>query len=113
MNKVQLIGRLATDVELKTTKTEKSFASFSVALNKTIKKDGEKEHSADFFRIKAWNSLAKLCQKYMKKGMPIYIEGSLSISEYEDKEGIKRRYTEILANDINFLPSYTEKTAVI
>lgn len=67
MNKVQLIGRLATDVELKSTKSEKSFASFSVALNKNIKKDGETEKSADFFKIKAWNNLAKVCQKYMKK----------------------------------------------
>lgn len=52
--------------------------------------------------------------KIYEKGMPIYIEGSLSISQYEDKEGIKRKYTEILANDINFLPNYkfaqSEKT---
>jgi len=106
LNKVQLIGRLATDIELKETQTKKSFARFTIALNRNIKKDGVLEKSVEFYKIKAWNHLAKLCEKYMKKGMPIYIEGTLSSSEYEDKNGIKRKNIEILANDINFLPSH-------
>ncbi len=106
LNKVQLIGRLATEIELKETQTNKSFATFTIALNRTIKREGTLEKTAEFYRIKAWNSLAKLCQKYMTKGMPVYVEGTLSISDYEDKNGIQRRNVEILANDINFLPSY-------
>jgi len=113
LNKVQLIGRLATDVDFKETKNNNSYAKFSFALNKNFKKDGKSEKSADFFKVKAWNSLAKICHQYMKKGMPIFIDGSLSVSQYEDSNGITRNNIEIRANDINFLPSYNLSQKIV
>lgn len=101
-NHVVLIGRLTRDVEMRTTQTGKSVASFTVAVNKPYNK--EHEHpEADFFRCTVWEKTAEFIAKYFKKGDKIAVSGRLTNQEYEDKEGKKQKSTEIVVEEAEFV----------
>lgn len=105
MNKVILTGNLTRDVEKRETTNGKAIANFSIAVNRTF---GE---GADFFNITVWNNQAENCAKYLKKGSKVGIVGSLQNRSYEDKDGVKRTITEIIAEQIEFLsPKQAEET---
>lgn len=104
VNKVILVGRLGRDPEVRVTGSGQSVASFSVATNeKWTGKNGEPEERTEWHNIVAWGRLAELCKEYLNKGSQVYIEGRLQTREYEDKEKIKRKATEINAREVVFL----------
>ena len=99
MNKVILVGRLAQDPEVRYTQSGKAVASFNLAVENNF---GD-EKKADFIPIVAWNKLAEICGNNIGKGRKILVEGRLQIRSYEDKEGQKRRVSEVIAQTIEFL----------
>ena len=103
MNNVILIGRLVADPELKTTQTGLEVTSFRIAVDRPYSKDGEKK--ADFIDVVAWRRTAAFICQYFEKGKPIVINGSLQTRSYEAKDGSKRFVTEVLAENVEFVPS--------
>lgn len=104
VNTVLLQGRLTKDVELRTTQSGISVASFTIAVNKPFNKDHE-HPEADFFDCVAWRTTAEFLSKYFSKGKPLIVEGSLQTRSYEDKEGNKRKVVEVVASNIHFVES--------
>ena len=102
MNKVYLIGNLTRDPELSETTSGVAFCRFAIAVNRTfVNADGNRD--ADFFNITVWRGQAENCGKFLKKGSKVAVVGSLQNRTYEDKEGVKRTVTDIVANEIEFL----------
>jgi len=103
-NKVQLIGNLGQDPEVKTLNDGKKVASWSMATSESYRNAaGEKMQDTQWHRVVAWGRLAELAEKYLKKGKKVAIEGKLSHRDYEDKDGIKRYVTEVVANEMLLL----------
>lgn len=101
MNKVLLLGRLTADPELRQTQNNISVASFTVAVNRPFVKGAERQ--ADFIDCVAWRNTAEFVCKYFNKGKPILVEGRLQVRSYEDKQGIKRRATDVVCDNVNFV----------
>ena len=104
MNKVYLIGNLTCDPELSDTTSGIPFCRFSIAVNRTFA-NAEGNREADFFNITVWRNQAENCSKFLKKGSKVAVVGSLQNHSYEDKDGIKRTLTDIVASEIEFLSS--------
>lgn len=105
MNKAMIIGRLGQDPELRYTSTSnKPVTNFSVCTDERFTDaDGEKHNEPEWHRVTVWGSLAEIATKFLAKGRKVYVEGRLRTSEYTDKEGVKKRSTEIVATNIEFL----------
>ena len=102
MNKVYLIGNLTRDPELSETTGGVAYCRFAIAVNRTfVNADGTRD--ADFFNITVWRGQAENCGKFLKKGSKVAIVGSLQNRTYEDKDGVKRTVTDIVANEVEFL----------
>ena len=100
-NKVQLIGHIGNDPEVKTFGENKKVAHLNLATNETYKNDkGEKVEETHWHRVVAWGKLAEIIEKYVTKGKEIGIEGKITYRSYDDKAGEKRYITEIVANDL-------------
>ena len=107
MNSVHLIGNLTKDVELRQTNSGKSVATFSIAVQRQFKAEGQPD--ADFFNIVVWGAVGENCAKYLSKGKKVAIRGSLQNRSYEAQDGSKRTVTEINAAEVEFLsPKATE-----
>lgn len=105
-NKVQLIGRLGQDPEMKTLDSGKKVAHFNLATNESYKSaDGTKTEETTWHSIVAWNGLAELSSKFLKKGREVCIEGRISYRSYTDKNGVPKSVTEIVASDMVLLSS--------
>lgn len=105
-NKVQLIGRLGQDPDIKTLDSGKKVAHFTMATNENYKSaDGSKTEETTWHSIVAWNGLAELASKYLKKGREVCIEGRISYRSYTDKNGVPKSVTEIVASDLVLLSS--------
>ena len=103
-NRVQLIGHLGNDPEIKTFDSNKTMAKFSIATNETYKNNsGEKITETQWHNVIAWNGAAKIVEKLLKKGNEVALEGKLTSRSYDDKDGNKRYITEIIANEILML----------
>ncbi len=102
MNKVFLIGNLTRDPELTETPNGVSVCRFSIAVQRDYT-NAEGNREADFFNITVWRGKAESCGKYLKKGNKVAVFGSLQTRSYDDKDGIKRNVTDIIANDVEFL----------
>ena len=103
-NSVQLIGRLGKDPEVKTFGTKKKKVSFSIATSDSYKNQkGEKVEDTQWHNIVMWDKLASIAEKYLKKGQEVAIEGKLVHRSYEDKNGDKRYYTEVIVNELLLL----------
>lgn len=106
LNKVQLIGNLTRDPELKYTGTGMAVATFTIATNRSWTTDsGEKKEEVDFTRLVAWNKLAEICGQLLKKGRKVYVEGRLSNRSYQDKDGVTKYISEVVINDMILLDS--------
>ncbi len=103
MNKVILVGRLTKDPELKKTNADISVVQFTIAVNRTYSRNGERQ--ADFINCVAWRGLADNLAKFMRKGNQIGVEGQLQVRTYEDMNGAKRYVTEVICENIHFLES--------
>lgn len=104
VNKVILIGHLGRDPELRYTAGGQAVANFTLATSESFtKRDGGREERTEWHRIVAWGKLAEICGEYLQKGRQVYIEGRLQTREWEDKDGGKRRTTEIVAREMQML----------
>jgi len=118
------MGRLTADPELRTTNTGISVTSFTIAVDRSFTKAGE-ERQADFIDIVAWRQTAEFVTRYFHKGSMIAVQGAIQTRVYDDKQGIRRKAFEIIADNVSFCgsksesdrsnlspPPYGEKTAV-
>lgn len=106
LNKVQLIGNLTRDPELRYTPQGTAVCTFGLATNRAwVTDSGEKKEEAEFHRIVSWNKLAELCSQLLAKGRKIYIEGRLSNRSWTAQDGAQRSITEIVINDMIILDS--------
>lgn len=102
MNKVILIGNLTKDPEKSTTSGGISVCKFDIAVQRRFENaNGERE--TDFFKIIAWRGLADNCGKFLSKGKKAAVIGSIQNRSYDDKYGVKRYVTEIVADEVEFL----------
>jgi single-strand DNA-binding protein len=105
-NRVTLIGNLGQDPEIKTTETGKKVTHFTLATNDGYKNtDGQKISETTWHNIVAWNGLADIAGKYLKKGKEVVVEGRIVYRTYEDKKGVTKNITEIVLNDLILLRS--------
>jgi single-strand DNA-binding protein len=104
LNKVQIIGHLGKDPEMRYTPSGKPVTTFSVAVSRTWNSaDGERHSETEWFNVVAWSSLAETCKQYLAKGQRVYIEGRLQTRRWDDKEGQKHTSVEINANEMIML----------
>lgn len=108
MNKVVLIGRLTANPELKKTQTGTSVASFTLAVDRRFKKDGEQ--TTDFINIVAWKTTAEFICKYFTKGKTLGVAGSIQTRSWQAPDGTKRFATEVMADEAYFVGDKIEKT---
>ena len=103
-NKVQLIGHVGNDPEIKTFDGGKKLAKLNVATNESYKNDkGEKVEETQWHSLIAWGKPADIIEKYVVKGKEIAIEGKLTHRSYEDKNGEKRYVTEVVIDELLML----------
>jgi single-strand DNA-binding protein len=108
VNKVILVGHLGKDPEIRHLENNVSVASFPLATSETYNKDGRRIEQTEWHNIVMWRGLADIAAKYLHKGKLVYIEGKIRTRTYEDKEGIKRYATEIVAESFNMLGRKTD-----
>lgn len=100
LNHIVIMGRLTRDPELRATTSGVSVASFTVAVERDHKENGEKQ--TDFINCVAWRATGEFVNKYFSKGSMIVVSGRLQIREYTDKSGNKRNVAEINAKNVYF-----------
>ncbi|MDR2269741.1 MAG: single-stranded DNA-binding protein [Sphingobacterium sp.] len=103
VNKVILVGHLGKDPEIRYLEGNVSVASFPLATSETYNKDGKRVEQTEWHNIVMWRGLADVAVKYLTKGKLVYIEGRLRTRTYEDKEGIRRYATEVVAETFTLL----------
>ena len=105
-NRVILIGNLGQDPEIKNTENGKKVAHFTMATDDGYKNsDGQKVSEATWHNIVAWNGLAEVAGKFLRKGKQVAVEGRIVYRTYEDKKGVTKYITEIVLSDIVLLRS--------
>ena len=105
-NKVQLIGHLGMNPEIKNLDSGKKLAKFSIATNESYKNaKGEKVEDTQWHNLVAWGKTAEIIEKFLQKGNEVAIEGKIINRNYDDKDGNKRYVTEILVNELLMLGS--------
>ena len=103
LNKVQIIGNITKDIELKAIPSGQSVVNFSVATNRTWKNaQGEKQENVDYHNIVAFGKQAEVIKQYCAKGDQIYVEGRLQTRTWETQDGQKRYATEIMLENFQF-----------
>lgn len=103
-NRVQLIGHLGMNPEIKTLESGTKLAKFSIATNETYKNaKGEKVTDTEWHNVIAWNKTAELAEMFLEKGKEVAIEGKLTTRSWDDEKGNKRYITEVVCNEILFL----------
>ena len=100
MNKAILVGRLTRDPEGKQISSGVAVTTFSIAVSRRFKKD-----ETDYFNVVTWRGLAETCAKYLKRGSQVAVMGEMQTRSYDDKNGVKRYVTEIVADEVEFLSS--------
>lgn len=106
LNKCLLIGNLTRDPELKYTPRGTAVCKFGLAVGRKFKgQDGQMQEQTTFFNVVVWGKTGESVAKYLAKGRSVFIEGRIEIRDYEDKEGNKRKATEIVADQVQFLGS--------
>ncbi|HBI50851.1 MAG: Single-stranded DNA-binding protein [Candidatus Moranbacteria bacterium GW2011_GWC2_37_73] len=101
LNKVQLIGRLTRDPELRTTPSGQTVTTVGIATNRTWNdKAGQKQEKSEFHNIVIWGRLAEIAGQYLTKGQEAYFEGRLETRSYTGKDGVERKTTDIVAENM-------------
>lgn len=109
VNKVILIGHLGRDPEIRHLEGGATLVNFSLATSENYTKDGKRIEQTEWHNIVMWRGLADIAIKFLQKGKLVYIEGKLRSRTYDDKEGIKRHVTEIVADHFTMLGKKDEK----
>lgn len=106
LNKVQLIGNLTRDPELRYTPQGTAVCNFGLATNRYwVTEAGEKKEEAEFHRIVAWNKLAEICSQLLTKGRRVYVEGRIQTRSWTAQDGSPRQTTEVIISDMIILDS--------
>ena len=114
VNKVILIGNLGRDPEVRYTQSGQAVANFTMATTNTWQDpSGEKKERTEWHRIVVWGKQAEIVGEYLKKGRPVYFEGSLQTREWTDREGNKRYKTEVRAQRIQLLGRPDDRGAAV
>lgn len=108
MNKALLVGRITTKPELRTTSSGIPFTRFSVAINRPFTNNGER--TADFINILVWRKQAENVCNFLDKGSQVAIEGRIQTGSYTDKDGNNRASFEVVADNIQFLDSRSQRS---
>jgi single-strand DNA-binding protein len=109
VNKVILLGNLGQDPELKYTPNGAAVTTLSIATNEVWKdNDGNKQERTEWHRVVLWRKLAEIAGEWLKKGSKVYLEGRLQTRSWEDKDGVKRYTTEIIADTLTMLDTKGE-----
>jgi single-strand DNA-binding protein len=104
VNKVILIGNLGKDPEVRHLEGGVAVARFPIATSESYKdKSGNKQEKTEWHNIVVWRGLAEVAEKYLKKGQSVFIEGKIRTNQYQDKEGVQRYNTEIVADTMTML----------
>jgi single-strand DNA-binding protein len=113
LNRIQLIGHLGKDPEVRSTPTGKKVTSFSVAVSRRWKNSaGEEKESTDWFNVEAWGRLGEVCKQYLHKGRLVFLEGHLRTDRY-DHEGETRYFTKVIASQMQMLDRKAEDLPAI
>lgn len=110
MNKVELIGRLTKDVEIKTTQNQTQYTQFTLAVDRRYK-DANGQRQADFIQCVAWKQTAVFIQKYFRKGNRLAVIGSIQTRSYDDKNGQKVCVTEVVVDEAEFVESQSAQAS--
>ena len=103
-NRVQLIGRVGNDPEVKSFDGGKKLATVSIATSDSYKNDkGERVEQTEWHRVVAWGKTAEIIEQFVTKGREIAVDGKLTHRSYDDKDGVKRFMTEIVVNEIQLV----------
>jgi single-strand DNA-binding protein len=109
VNKVILIGHLGRDPELRYTQGGTPVCSLNIATTRAYtNKNNDRVEETEWHRVTVWSKQAEHCNNYLSKGRQVYVEGRLQTRSYEDKEGVKKYSTEIVADVVQFLGSRGE-----
>ncbi len=111
LNRVQLIGYLGADPETRQTPSGRQVCTFSVAVTRRWKSDGQSKEATDWFNVEAWGRLGEICQQYLGKGRLVFVEGRLQIDRVE-QDGDTRYYTKIVASQMQMLDRKPEDAEV-
>ncbi|MDB4901863.1 MAG: single-stranded DNA-binding protein [Mucilaginibacter sp.] len=108
INKVILVGHLGKDPDARTLDGGVSVVSFPLATSEIFNKDGRKVEQTEWHNIVMWRGLADVAAKFLQKGKLVYIEGKLRTRNFEDKDGIKKYTTEVVAENFTLLGRKTD-----
>jgi single-strand DNA-binding protein len=104
VNKVILVGRLGADPEMRYASSGSAVANFNMATSTNFTdKNGQKTERTEWHRVVAFGKLAEICGEYLAKGRLVYVEGRLRTRDWEDRDGNKRKTTEIVATSMQML----------
>lgn len=104
MNRAEVIGNLGSDPDVRKLDNGTSVATISVATHERWKsKDGEKHEHTEWHRVVLWGGLAEIAGEYLKTGSKVFIAGTLRTRKYDDKKGVTRYTTEIVARELEML----------
>ncbi len=115
LNKVMLIGNLGDDVKMHQFEDGGCIGRFPIATNEsyTNKQTGERVDNTEWHNIIVRNKAAEICNKYLKKGDKVYVEGKLKTRKWQGEDGIQRYSTEVHASDFNFLNNKTDSSTAV
>src|ERR671938_397076 len=114
LNKVQVIGYLGVDPELRYTQQGTAMTTFRVAASRTwTDAAGARQEETEWFRVVAWEKLGEICNQYLQKGARVYVEGRLQTRKWQDQNGQDRYTTEVIANDMIILSSKQDRSAPV
>ena len=103
LNKVMILGNLGRDPEVRQTQSGKAVANFSVATTDAWGQGEDRQERTEWHQVVVWGQLGETCGQYLTKGRQVLVEGRLQTRSYEDREGVKRSVTEIVAHQVQFL----------
>ena len=103
LNKVMILGNLGRDPEVRYTQDGKAVANFSVATTDAWGQGADRQERTEWHQVVVWGKSAEACGQYLAKGRQVLVEGRLQTRSYEDREGVKRSVTEIVAQQVQFM----------
>jgi len=104
LNRILLIGNLTRDPELRYLPSGQAVTTFTIAVNRSYTAGtGERKQETSFIRVVAWARLAEVCNEFLRKGSPVFVEGRLQSRTWEAQDGTKRSSVEVVASNVQFL----------
>jgi single-strand DNA-binding protein len=113
LNRIQLIGHLGKDPEIRATPKGNKVCTFSIAVSRRWKSStGDERESTDWFNVEAWGHLGEICKQYLRKGRLIFLEGHVRTDRY-DHEGETRYFTKVVASQMQMLDRKAEELPAV